>query len=278
MTNKTVIRKKNEVGKFTTIHHSILLDTRLSSTAFRLLTMILSDSDTEFNLSQTLYCNRLDVTKQTFFTAIDNLEENGYLRKTELDPENTKKSKKKLFSYTISEFGNLNTKEKKKEVTEKTIKKKESIHESTQIQTKIVEKTIVLNEVAQELPQPQLEIDEDLNAYLLSIAKLLDFDEVYNSIMAKINNNLSIEEIKKWVEKYLVLVFKEKLLSIENTKDHPNAFKEFKTWLKTEIFENFNLEADVESKWKSLRLFKYGKKFTTDYETKMGDYYESAKD
>lgn len=278
MTNKTVIRKKNEVGKFTTIHHSILLDARLSSTAFRLLTMILSDSDTEFNLSQTLYCKRLDITKPTFFSAIDNLEENGYLRKTELDPKNTKKVKKTLYSYTISEFGNLNTKEKKKELTEKPIEKKESIHESTHIQKKIVEKTIVINEVAQESPQPQLEMDEELQKYLVSIVALLEFDEIADSIRDMSEKQLSVEEIKKWVKKYLVAVFKEKLLSIENTKDHPKAFKEFEIWLKTEIFKNFNLEADVERKWMSLRLFKYGKKFTTDYETEMGDYYESAKD
>lgn len=277
MKNKTVIRKKNEVGKFTTVHHSIMLDTRLSATAFRLLTMILSDSDTEFNLSQTLYCNRLNVTKQTFFNAIDNLEENGYLRKTEIEQENKKKSNKILYKYTISEFGNLNTKEK--EVVEMVIEKKVGLPESKQIQEeKKVEETSVKNKLAKESPQHQLEFDEELEKYLVSIVELLEFNEIADYITNMINKNSSVEEIKAWVKKYLVSVYNEKLLTIENTEDHPKAFIEFKTWLKTEIFENFNLETDIEKKWKSLRLFKYGKKFTTDFETMMGDYYESAKD
>ena len=84
MKNKTVIRKKTENGKFTTIHNSILFDTRLLPNAFRLLTAILSDSDTQFDLSQTLYCDRLGITKKTFFKAIANLEEYGYLRKKDI--------------------------------------------------------------------------------------------------------------------------------------------------------------------------------------------------
>ena len=101
MKNKNVIRKKLENGKFTTIHNSILFDTRLTPNAFRLMTAILSDSDTHFNLSQTLYCNRLGIAKQTFFNAVANLEECGYLRKT---PTGIKDLK----NYTLSEYGNLN--------------------------------------------------------------------------------------------------------------------------------------------------------------------------
>lgn len=275
MTNKTVIRKKNEVGKFTTMHHSILLDTRLSSTAFRLLTIILSDSDTQFKLSQTLYCNRLDITKPTFFSAIDNLEETGYLRKTEIDPENKKKTKKKLYHYTISEFGNLNPKE---EVVELQIEKNETSQESKQFQKDEINESIDTNEVIHESPKLELEINADTMIYLTSIGKLLEFDEISDSIMIMVKNQSSVEEIKKWVKKYLVCIYNEKFYSISNSEEYPKAFAEFKTWLKNEVFENYNLEVNVLSKWAKLSKIKHAKKFTTDFETKMSDFYENPRD
>ena len=105
MKNKTVIRKELISGKFTSIHNSILFDTRLSPIAYRLLTAILSDSDTKFNLSQSLYLKKLGITKPTFLKAITNLQECGYLRKDE------NKISNKLHFYIISEYGNLNKKE-----------------------------------------------------------------------------------------------------------------------------------------------------------------------
>jgi hypothetical protein len=279
MTNKTVIRKNNEGGKFTTIQHSILLDTRLSSTAFRLLTMILSDSDTEFNLSQTLYCNRLGITKPTFFSAIDNLQDNGYLRKTELKPKSTKNTKtvKKLYSYTISEFGNLNSKEKK--VVELVIEKKENFQETTPTQNE--EKftnSVVANEVPQESAQPQLETKNDLSDYLESIDNLLNYPKPHELVIDMMVKELPILHIKKEVDKFLKGVYNENLTYASNNENHTKAFADFKSWLKTEIFEKHNLDLDAKSKWTTLRLIKHGKKFSTDLETKMGDYYESAKD
>lgn len=276
MTNKTVIRKQPEAGKFTTIHNSILLDTRLSSTAFRLLTMILSDSDTKFKLSQTLYCKRLDITKPTFFSAIDNLEETGYLKKTEIDPE---KTKRKLYSYTISEFGNLKPKEKVTEkATEQPIEKNKITQESTDFQNEEITQPIVSNEVIQESSQPQLEIDKDLNIYLSSIVGLLECNEISDSINDMIKEKSSVEKIKKWVEKYLICIYNENLEYATNNEKHPKAFAEYKNWLKTNIFKNHILDFNAKSMWAILRVSKYGKKYTTDFETQMGDYYENPRD
>ncbi|WP_158729043.1 MULTISPECIES: hypothetical protein [unclassified Flavobacterium] len=279
MTNKTVIRKNNEGGKFTTIHHSILLDTRLSATAFRLLTMILSDSDTEFNLSQTLYCNRLGITKPTFFSAIDNLEDNGYLRKTELKTKSTKNTKtiKKLYSYTISEFGNLNSKDKK--VEESVIEKKENFQETTPTQNE--EKalnSVVIIEVTKESAQPQVEIKNDLSYYLESIDNLLNYPKPHELVIDMMVKELPVVHIKKEVDKFLKGVYNENLAYASNNENHSKAFVEFKSWLKNEIFKKHNLDLDAKSKWTTLRLIKHGKKFSTDLETMMGDYYESAKD
>lgn len=99
MKNKTIHKKPTVPGTFTTIHHSILLDTRLTSTAFRVLLCILMDSD-KFNISRTLIANRLGVDKKTVKLAFKKLEECGYLRQTPIDNKNG-------FYYTISEYGNL---------------------------------------------------------------------------------------------------------------------------------------------------------------------------
>ncbi|WP_290840786.1 helix-turn-helix domain-containing protein [Flavobacterium sp.] len=98
MTNKKVIRKSNEHGKFTTVHNSILFDTRLTPMAFRILTIILSDAD-HFNLTRELIVNRLGIDKKTVQAAFKNLENAGYMRRTQLN---------RGYFYTISDFGNLN--------------------------------------------------------------------------------------------------------------------------------------------------------------------------
>lgn len=113
MINKNVIRRKNENGKFTTIHNSIINDNRLTSNSLRLLISILSDNDEKFNLSQQTYCNRLNWDKRIFFKAIENLEDTGYLKRTEIGKDKAipgmkkKGSNKKIYKYTVSEYGNL---------------------------------------------------------------------------------------------------------------------------------------------------------------------------
>ena len=97
MKNKTVIRRPNKPGEFTTIHNSILLDTRLSALELRILIIILCDAD-NFNLTQNLILNRLGIDKKTLQKAFKGLEVCGYLRRTELP---------RGHYYTISEYGNL---------------------------------------------------------------------------------------------------------------------------------------------------------------------------
>lgn len=97
MKNKTVIRRPNKPGEFTTIHNSILLDTRLSALELRILIIILSDAD-NFNLTQNLILNRLGIEKKTLQKAFKGLESCGYLRRTVLP---------RGHYYTISEYGNL---------------------------------------------------------------------------------------------------------------------------------------------------------------------------
>ena len=173
MKNKTVIRKKLVNGEFTTIHNSILFDTRLTPNAFRLMTAILSDSDTHFDLSQTLYCDRLKIAKKTFFRAIDNLVQCGYLKKTDVDKDviipKIKKanSNKKVYHYTISEYGNL---------------KSESQPE-IEAQPETDTEKVKLNDVELEL--------EKRNAFLLANQKILiDNQFVYPQNLKAVKNDI----------------------------------------------------------------------------------------
>jgi hypothetical protein len=267
MKNKTVIRKKLVNGEFTTIHNSILFDTRLTPNAFRLMTAILSDSDSNFDLSQTLYCKRLKIAKKTFFRAIDNLVECGYLKKTDVDKDviiaKIKKanSDKKVYHYTISEYGNLKSESQPETDTEK----------------------VKLNDVELEL--------EQRNAFLLANQKILiDNQFVYPKTLEAVKNDIydvayyqTLIDEQKEIEKLLKQYYKDVLGWVQDIikPDRPKALIDFQDWLKDEVFNKRNPKLDwvsVRSKYSKLALIKHGKKYKTDYETEMGDYYENPRD
>lgn len=258
MKNKTVIRKKIESGGFTSIHNSIIKDKRLSPNGFRLLVSILSDSDDKFNLSQTLYCKRLGIEKTTFFNAINNLEDCGYLKKTITKG-------KKLYHYTISEYGNLNTSTTE---TKADLNLVESTNQTTPIQ---LEKNENIN---------ISELSADFLEYYYSLEKLLSYtnfqDFIYDCL--HVHKIRTVIELKKKVNEFLLPIYKENLALAKDPDKHPKALIDFKAWLKTEIFGNHNLSSNAKSKWAHLSLVKYGKKFKTDHETMMSDYYENPKD
>lgn len=275
MKNKTVIRKKTENGKFTTIHNSILYDTRLLPNAFRLLTAILSDSDTQFDLSQTLYCDRLGITKKTFFKAIANLEDCGYLRKKDIGKDvivpkiKRANSDKIVYHYTISEYGNLKS--------------------ESQPEIEVQPESVVENI---EIEDEKTNINKCKDFIRANSKILIDNDFVFPSTESALENknfdiafyqNLIDEE--KETEKLLKEYYKEALGWIEDIikpdRDSPKAKIEFEVWLKEEIFNKRNPKLDwfsVRSKYSKLACIKYGKKYKTDYETEMGDYYENPED
>ena len=273
MTNKTVIRKEKKTSEFTTIHNSILNDSRLTPTAFRLLVSILSDSDT-FKLSQSRYKKLLGIKEnRTFLKAIANLEQCGYLKKTEVAKDvfipNIKKanSAKKVYHYTISEYGNL---------------KSESQPE-LEVQPETDTEKIELNDA-----ELRLEIR---NAFFLTNKKvLIDNDFVYPKTLEAFKNEIydiafyqNLIDEEKETEKSLKLYYKDVLGWIDDIirPDRPKALIEFKEWLKDEIFNKRNPKLDwvsVRSKYSKLALVKYGKTFKTDYETDMSDYYENPRD
>jgi hypothetical protein len=249
MKNKNVIRKKLENGKFTTIHNSILFDTRLTPNAFRLMTAILSDSDTHFNLSQTLYCKRLKIAKQTFFNAVANLEECGYLRKT---PTGIKDLK----NYTLSEYGNLN----------KADDSTESIVTSGSTETS--------SETNVETKQMPLEYYQSLQAFSDNYNYLM-CDDFFNLFKVDVNAGVDYDIIIAKFEKYL---YKTTIASITDSHINPKAFEDFKTSLKSVIFNHKNYKSNFMSSWNYKKLTTHKKQAPRDYETEMFDYYENPED
>ncbi len=263
MKNKTVIRKKTESGKFTTIHNSILFDTRLLPNAFRLLTAILSDSDTQFDLSQTLYCDRLGITKKTFFKAIANLEECGYLRKKdvgkdEIIPKIKKANSDKIvYHYTISEYGNLNNS------SESTKNSMTSGSTETSSETYVETK-----QMPDEYYQP-------LQAFSDKYNYLMCDDYYFNVFIVDVNAGIDYDFIITKFEKYL---YKKVVAAVTDSNVNPKSFEEFKSRAKELIFKHKNYDANFMNTWTIYKLTRNKKQAPRDYETEMFDYYENPED
>lgn len=209
MQNKTVIRKENQVGKFTTTHHSILFDTRLKSNDKIILITILSDADT-FNITQQSLINRLDLKKVAIQTAFKNLEICGYVRRKEL---------KRGHYYTISEYGNLSTKDDNEETPTIDELPEPIIFE---LPVPIITETPIIEKVITELPIIELPVIEEKNALiniddyedeiveLLSEAPSEKITEVLNYFQTAIKkgtlnnrNQMTTQNFKRIIEKFI---------------------------------------------------------------------------
>lgn len=255
MKNKNVIRKKLENGKFTTVHNSILFDTRLSPNAFRLFIAILSDSDTQFNLSQTLYCKRLGIAKKTFFSAIANLEECGYLKKTTTGVKNT-------FNYTLSEYGNLKDNQTDTTLIEQTA-------------TDDIDLTQNNSNSNVEIKQMPAEYYSPLQSFSDKYNYLMCDDYFFNVFKVDVNKGLNYDIIIEKFEKYL---YKKIIASVTNSDANPKAFEDFKTRVKELIFKHKKYDADFMNTWTIYKLTKHKKQSPRDHETEMGDFYENPRD
>lgn len=248
MPNKIIIRKATVAGEFTTIHHSILYDVRLTPMAFRTLTSILADAD-NFNITQELIKNRFNVHIETVRNAFKNLEECGYMRRKLLP---------RGFHYTISEFGNLAP-----AVAE----------EAAEVGTAELQLLIA-------------ESNKELSAFIFDLKDYIEnesFNVKFFEEMTKVtDSNLmtdvpalkaAIKPILKKVQKKL---YKEALKVTENIDRYcPRVKTEkiFKDWLKSKIYDERDLSFNAANKW--LRIQTQTRNFVTDAETAAGDYAEN---
>ena len=214
MNNKKIIRKELVKNQFTSIHLSILNDKRLTSNAFRLITSILSDNDDTFKLSQTVYCNRLGWEPTMFKRAMENLIECGYVKRIEISKDKSipgiKKagSNKKIYFYTISEYGNLkeNTSTNNDER-----QKKEEKEQEVKVQN-ITYKTII-NHFNNVLETLTYKVDtNELSKYLLAEYKegrITKEDQLTNANIIKIMNKHKVAEPTRVSDKRITEILDE---------------------------------------------------------------------
>ncbi|MFV8336548.1 hypothetical protein ACNQF7_10770 [Flavobacterium sp. RSP29] len=189
MQNKTVIRKENKPGHFTTIHLSILLDQRLSSNDKVVLTLILSDADT-FNLTQQSLINRLDLKKTAIKTVMKNLEKFGYLKRKDL---------KRGHYYIISEFGNLSS--------------STEIEETPELFTVVVHEQIT-EQIIPNSPSPKIE----------ETITLLNLDDYEDKICSLMPINLPSENIRQ-ILGYFIQAIEKGTLNSRNQMTDDNIKK-----------------------------------------------------
>lgn len=243
--NKTVIRKNNTPKEFTTVHHSILNDKRLTSTAFRILTSILSDSD-NFQISYSLFENRFKLAKKTVKAAFDNLEQCGYV---------IRKPKSRGLYYTISEFGNL------KVSVEKTSNNQEDNKEDFNVEN---ENTMLKIEEYLDKYEEFVNFDSDL---------FLDkIDKHFNS-KTKIDFYAFKEDAEDYFTQIRQLLVEHYSGFITELDEHysKSAIKQYKEWLIDEINTKNNTLNDNICKimWNQIKSRNF--KLKTDYETAMQD-------
>ena len=247
--NKKVIKKDLTKSKFTTVHHSMLYDQRLSANALRILISLLADAE-NFNASYKLFENRFNISNKTVKAAFKNLEECGYVKRTKLA---------RGFHYTISEFGNLNPTK-----TE-------------------VEETPVIKEVNAQLEEKIQQQKDLLQEYFNKNAAYLAYDATFNLLIDLASSYtdssglVDFYTFRNKAEKELKSIKKELfkgLMSFTNKRSaciSKKADKKYKEWLKEEIYVKNNVPTDAECKhkWKHIKI--RNQEFKTDYETARYD-------
>jgi len=262
--NKKVNRKTIEEGKFTTMHHSILYDKRLTSTAYRILESILADSD-EFRISYRLFMNRFGLGKKAVVNAFNNLEECGYVRTNKIKGHHGQ-------FYIINECGNLNT--------AKTDSNVETVIPQSQVTEELpppIQNPIKTNE--QKIIEQHNKNVELYNNYLDNkISKILNTQNDFDTFMLIVDKHFETvpfdfyickNEVEKFLTKIKTKYYNEALEHAEANNYHKNhkAMKLYKDWIKAEIFDKNNIKFKYDTMWRQFQQ----QNRKQDFETIMAD-------
>lgn len=209
--NKTVLRREQKSGEFTTVNYKLLRDKRITSTAKLLMIEILSDSD-GFRFSEQLYINRLNISKSTYYRAINNLIKHGYIRKKKI-------LKTKYNYYTVSEFGNLNSKqedlpndssESVKTTSEKPKEKNKLSNEEFQ--------TKVLSFLGRYTDFITPEIEDEFDLMLSNNCDFYQLKTALTKSIKRVKTN-HFKEIKAFIEQTSAYLPKDKIIAIKLLKE-----------------------------------------------------------
>lgn len=191
------IKQERKAGNYVSLSSNAFYDNKLSDGCKILLMSLLNDSE-DFNVSEKVYCKRLNISKKTYHSRMKKLEENGYIRRTKIEgkvaPINGKGGKKSdsskvLYFYTISEYGNLNNNPKEEVVENQEIKKDDEMEAKPNLKTLYWDSPFGKN-MSEFIKQ---------EVAVFSVDKKQD---VYKNIRHRINNkfNEKFEEIAKYIE------------------------------------------------------------------------------
>jgi DNA-binding MarR family transcriptional regulator len=271
--NKHVIRKELEKGKFTTINHSILFDTNLTPTAFKVLAVILSDSDTNFNVSQNALSKRLKMHKETIKGALENLEKRGYLRR--VVPKFTKRG----HFYIIDESGRLNNDNYFNKILRELGYEPISDMDEVALEQEVTIPTVPNENLILSIEKNRQLLDN----YTLSVVDILSINDGNSDYFLKLEQQhtdahglVDYYQIKSIFDKEIVLPLQKEcykfgmnfLLTIG--KSYSNKVKgAFTNWLREQVYTNMNFSFDAE---KELRRFNRNlNKPKVDFETLARD-------
>lgn len=252
---------KRKSGTFTQIPYSILNNPNLPPIAKVLLIQILSDAD-GFTLSPSMYARRNGVTIKTIYSALRELEEAGYLRRTPINEAiagyRNESSEKKLYHYTISEFGNL-----------------------LPVPSDHVPGEHDPGTEVNECESCNAEMNEALlQDYMLTIIQYFDFSEVevsFTRLHKKHSQELGhidFYPFRNAMNKVIDQFRKDIYTGCMNVTEKDRlasrkAITAYSNWLKDEVFNKMSIPTDYEKKWMHFKL-KYTH-YSTDFETEAAD-------
>ena len=125
-----------------------------------------------------------------------------------------------------------------------------------------------------ETKQMPLEYYQSLQAFSDNYNYLM-CDDFFNLFKVDVNAGVDYDIIIAKFEKYL---YKTTIASITDSHINPKAFEDFKTSLKSIIFNHKNYKSNFMSSWNYKKLTTHKKQAPRDYETEMFDYYENPED
>lgn len=236
----TIHRMDPKKGNFVTMSKDILTSTELTDKAKVLLMLMLNNAD-NWNISVCYYGKLLGWGNTTLSNTVKNLVMNGYLL---TDKHSKGKGLGFLYTYVVSEFGNLNpnktipTKEEVKEFLDE--QEQQLSEEPLQLevtQQEVESINVVAEETAETKEVPQDEISEkEVLLYFNNINKALEDVSIdyklSDEFIEKVNDhytNKAMDDIYLIRKISYDIIKKAVISSIE--KNEANAMKQIEAWI-----------------------------------------------
>ena len=226
----TIHRMDPKKGNFVTMSRDILSSTELTDKAKVLLMLMLNNAD-NWNISVCYYGKLLGWGNTTLSNTVKNLVENGYLL---TDKHSKGKGLGFLYTYVVSEFGNLNpnktmpTKEEVKEFLDE--QEQQFSEEPLQLEASSNEVAEATSETIIEITPEQInEFDTRLNAVLFELLKAYRMTDEFLIKIADFYWDEVNKDKKKALKYTSELMRKQIINSIQ--RNEAVALKQIEEWI-----------------------------------------------